>query len=161
MATQPIICPYVVDEGFRFYRGNLVLDNGQTNNPPIYLPMSDLELVVNTFSRNRAILRESSCFLLSQSDIANVEGYVDFIAIKAIFPAGIVESKKYVTWEYQGTTNYMGELMILSGKMLSSTDSTYEGWNLAKPGTTFNNGGITFCNPHADMQVRLEILIGS
>ena len=161
MATQPIICPYVVDEGFRFYRGNLVLDNGKTNNPPIYLPMADLELSINTFARNRAILIESSCFLLSQSDIANAEGYVDFIAIKTIFPAGVVESKKYITWEYKGTTNYMGELMVLSGKMLSSTDSTYEGWNLAKPGTTFNNGGITFCNPHTDMQIRLEILIGS
>ena len=161
MATQPIICPYVVDEGFRFYRGNLVLDNGQTNNPPIYLPMSDIDLTVNTFARSRAILRESSCFLLTQSDITNPEGYVDFIAIKAIFPDNIVESKKYITWTYQGTTNYMGELMILSGKMISSTDSTYEGWNLSKPGMVFNNGGITFCNPHTDIQIRLEILIGS
>jgi hypothetical protein len=160
MATQPITCPYLVDEGFRFYNGNLVLDNGQTNNPPVYLPMDDIELKVDTFARNRAILRVSSCFLLSQSDIANVDGYVDFIAIKAIFPANIVESKKYITWEYQGITNYMGELMILSGKMLSSTDSTFEGWNLAKPGTTFNNGGITFCNPHTDIEIRLEILIG-
>ena len=72
----------------------------------------------------------------------------------------LVESKKYLNWTYQGKDYYMGELMILSGKRTSTTDAGHEGWNLSKPGTTQQEGGITFCNPHTDIKIRLEILIG-
>jgi len=160
MATKPITCPYEVLEGFRFYRGNLVLDTGETNNPQQYLSMSDLSLEVQNFSRNRAILNESSCYLLSQPDVTDEYGFVSYIAVKAIFPNTVVESKKYLNWTYQGKDYYMGELMILSGKRTSTTDAGHEGWNLSKPGTTQQEGGITFCNPHTDIKIRLEILIG-
>jgi hypothetical protein len=91
MATQPITCPYDVLEGFRFNRGNLVLDTGRTNNPQQYLGMSDLSWEIQNFARNRAMLNESSCYLLSQPDVADEYGFVSIIAIKAIFPSYIVE----------------------------------------------------------------------
>jgi len=159
MATQPIKCPYDLLEGFRFYNGNLVLDNGMTNNPPNYLLMKDLKTGIDNFSRSRITLKPGACFLLSQTDIGNNQGYVSFIAVKAVYPDLTVESKKYINWTYLNNTNYMGELMVLTGPMLSSVSSTPEGWNLSKPNVVFNNGGMVFCNPSADFTVKLEILV--
>jgi hypothetical protein len=164
MATQPIICPYDVPEGFRFYKGHLVLDNGTTNNPPKYLSLTDLNVPVDKFSRSRITLKPGEYSLLSQTDIGDEYGYVSFIAIKAIYPISTVESRKYINWTYRGNTNYMGELMVLSGQRTSSVDSEFEGWNLSKPGTIQEinpgNGGIVFYNPSTEITVKLEILIG-
>lgn len=159
MATQPITCPYDPAEGFRFYRGNLVLDNGMTNNPQPYMLMKDININVENFSRSRITLKPGACFLLSQTDIGNSEGYVSFIAVKAVYANLTVESKKYINWTYLGNTNYMGELMVLTGPMISSLSSTPVGWNLSKPGVAFNNGGIVFCNPSLDLPVKLEIMV--
>lgn len=163
MATQPITCPYDVLEGFRFYRGDLVLDNGATNNPPKYLSMKDLNITVDKFSRSRVTLKPGGYSLLSQTDIGDDYGYVSFIAVKAVYPDSTVESRKYINWTYQGNTNYMGELMVLSGQRISSSDSEFEGWNLSKPGTlaenSAGNGGILFYNPSTETTVRLEILV--
>ena len=159
MATQPIKCPYDLLEGFRFYNGNLVLDNGMTNNPPNYLLMKDIKMGIDNFSRSRITLKPGACFLLSQTDIGNNQGYVSFIAVKDVYPDLTVESKKYINWTYLNNTNYMGELMVLTGPMLSSVSSTPEGWNLSKPNVVFNNGGMVFCNPSADFTVKLEILV--
>jgi hypothetical protein len=163
MATQPIKCPYDVLEGFRFYRGNLVLDNGMTTNPPKYLSLEDLNIAVDRFSRSRVTLKPGGYSLLSQTDIGDEYGYVSFIAVKAIYPSSTVESRKYINWTYQNATNYMGELMVLSGQRISSVDSEFEGWNLSKPGTLSinspGNGGIVFHNPSSDTTVKLEILV--
>lgn len=159
MATRPIACPYDTPEGFRFYRDNLVLDNGM-GTPQKYLPMKDLLIGVDSFSKSRVSLNSGESFLLSQSDVGDDMGYVSFIAIKAKFPDTIVESKKYLTWVYKGQTMNMGELMVLSGAKQYSTDSTYDGWNLSKPNDYINNGGMIFTNPHTDFQIKLEILIG-
>jgi hypothetical protein len=159
MATRPVACPYDTPEGFRFYRDNLVLDNGM-GTPQKYLSMKDLLIGVDSFSKSRVSLNHGESFLLSQSDIGDDLGYVSFIAIKAKFPDTIVESKKYLTWVYKGQTMNMGELMVLSGAKQYSTDSTYDGWNLAKPNDYINNGGMIFTNPHVDFQIKLEILIG-
>jgi len=163
MATQPITCPYDVLEGFRFYRGNLVLDNGNTSNPPKYLSMKDLNIEVDRFSRSRVTLKPGAYSLLSQTDIGDQYGYVSFIAVKAIYPSSTLESRKYINWTYQGNTNYMGELMVLSGQRISSSDSEFEGWNLSKPGTlasdSVGNGGIVFHNPSTEITVKLEILV--
>ena len=159
MATRPVACPYDTPEGFRFYRDNLVLDNGM-GTPQKYLSMKDFLVDVDSFSKSRVSLNSGESFLLSQSDIGDDLGYVSFIAIKAKFPDTIVESKKYLTWVYKGQTMNMGELMVLSGAKQYSTDSTYDGWNLSKPNAYINNGGMIFTNPHADFQIKLEILIG-
>ena len=80
MATQPINCPYDVTEGLRFYKEDLVLDDGNSMNPIKYLSLSDLSIPVNKFSRSRVTLSPGSRSLLSQSDIADENGYVSFIA---------------------------------------------------------------------------------
>ncbi len=159
MATRPVTCPYDTPEGFRFYRDNLVLDDGM-GTPKKYLSMNDFLINVDSFSRSRVSLDPGRSFLLSQSDIGDDLGYVSFIAIKAKFPDTIVESKKYLTWVYKGQTMNMGELMVLSGAKQYSTDSTYDGWNLSRPNDYINNGGMIFTNPHTDFQIKLEILIG-
>lgn len=158
MATQPITCPYDEGTGFRFHRGNLVLDEGGMN-LPVYLELSDMFQETSAFSKSRAFLKAGKCFLLSQTNVGDNDGYVSFIAVKAVFPDSTVESKKYLEWTYLGNTYYMGELMVLSGKKLSTTDSIQEGWLLSKPGVYSELGGIVFCNPHVDIDVKLEILV--
>jgi hypothetical protein len=160
MATRPVACPYDTPEGFRFYRDNLVLDDGTKSSPPKYLSMNDLLIGVESFSKSRVSLNAGESFLLSQSGIGDTMGYVSFIAIKAKFPDNIVESNKYLTWVYKGQMMNMGELMVLSGAKQYSTDSSYDGWNLSKPNEYLNNGGMIFNNPHSDFQIKLEILIG-
>ena len=159
MATQPVICPVPEVPGFTFSRGSLVLDDGTKTTPPVYLDLKDMKEELVSFSKSRVILKADKCFLLSQTDIGNNQGYVSFIAVKAVYPDLTVESKKYINWTYLNNTNYMGELMVLTGPMLSSVSSTPEGWNLSKPNVVFNDGGMVFCNPSADFTVKLEILV--
>jgi len=159
MATQPVICPVPEVPGFTFSRGSLVLDDGTKTTPPVYLDLKDMKEELVSFSKSRVILKADKCFLLSQTDIGDDLGYVSFIAIKATFPDLTVESKKYLTWTYEGVTNNMGTLMVLSGKRISSISSVYEGWLLSKPGVYSQNGGIVFCNPHPNIDIKLEILV--
>lgn len=158
MATQPITCPYDEGTGFRFHRGNLVLDDGGMK-LPVYLELRDMFQETPAFSKNRVFLKANKCFLLSQTNVGDDDGYVSFIAVKATFPSTVVESKKYLEWTYLGNTYYMGELMVLSGKNLSTTDSIQEGWLLSKPGVYSELGGIVFCNTHSDIDIKLEILV--
>jgi hypothetical protein len=162
MATRPIECPYTTPEGLKFNNGNLVLDNGSMNLES-FLYMKDLDLDISTFARNKVTLKPQTCFMLTENNIGDDMGYVSFIIVKAIFPAGIVESKKYLEWTYNGNTNTMGELMILSGDRISASDSTYEGWDLSKPGGytdgSVGAGGIIFCNTSVDLSIKLEMLI--
>jgi hypothetical protein len=159
MATKPITCPYLEGEGFKFYRSNLVFDDGKSTNLPIYMELSDMLQETTGFSKSKVNLRAGKCFLLSQNDIGNKLGYVSFILVKAIFPNNIVESRKYLEWTYMGKTYPMGELLALSGMMLSATDSIYEGWLLAKPNEYSDLGGIVFCNTQSDIDIKLEILV--
>jgi len=159
MATKPIICPYDEGTGFRFYRGSLVLDEGNIMKLPIYLDMKDLLEETVSFSKSRVTLKAGKCFLLQQTDIGDDLGYVSFLGVKAVFPSTTVESRKYLEWTYLGNTYYMGELMVLSGKRISATDSIYEGWLLSKPGVYSDLGGIVFCNTHSDIDIKLEILV--
>lgn len=159
MATQPITCPYEQGEGFKFYRSNLVYDTGNSMNLPIYMELGDLMQESVSFSKSKVNLKAEKCFLLSQSDIGDDLGYVSFIAVKALFPTSTVESKKYLQWTYLGNTYNMGELMVLSGPRISSTDSIYEGWLLSKPSIYSDLGGIVFCNPHSNIDIKLEILV--
>jgi hypothetical protein len=158
MATQPIQCPYDEGTGFRFHRGNLVLDDGGSK-LPVYLELSDMLQETSAFSKSRVFLKSSKCFLLSQTNVGDGDGYVSFIIVKATYPQSTVESKKYIEWIYLGETYYMGELMVLSGKKLSTTDSIQEGWFLSKPGLNSELGGIIFCNTHIDIDVKLDILV--
>lgn len=161
MATKPIKCPVEETGGFTFFRGNLVLDDGKKFSPSIFLGLNDIKEELNAFSSVRTILRANKCYLLSQTNIGDEFGYVSFIAVKATFPDLTVESKKYLNWEYKGITNNMGSFMVLSGNRISSVGSIDQGWILSKPGVYSQNGGITFCNPHSDMDVKLEILIAN
>jgi hypothetical protein len=159
MATQPTICPVPEVPGFIFNRGSLALDDGTKTTPPPYLSLKDIEEELVSFSKSRVILKATKCFLLSQTDIGDDLGYVSFIAVKATFPNLTVESKKHLSWTYEGSTNNMGTLMILSGKKISTFSSIEEGWLLSKPGVYSQNGGIVFCNPHTDIDIKLEILV--
>lgn len=158
MATQPVQCPYDEGTGFRFHRGNLVLDEGGSK-LPIYLELSDMFQETPAFSKSRVFLKASKCFLLSQTNMGDNDGYVSFIAVKAVYPSSTVESRKYIEWTYLDKTYYMGELMVLSGKKISTTDSIEKGWLLSKPGIYSDLGGIVFCNPHTDIDIKLEILV--
>ena len=159
MATRPVICPYIEPEGLKFERTNLVIDSNNMMNPQIVLMLEDLLFDVPAYSKSTINLRAESCALISQSDIADTGGYVSFIAIKAVYPAGTLEKDKFITWEYRGNEYFMGELTVLSGVNITTFDSEQYGWNLAKPGPVYQDGGITVCNPHLDKRVILEILV--
>jgi hypothetical protein len=126
---------------------------------PIYLEMQDLLDETVSFSKSRVTLKSGRSFLLEQTNIGDNLGYVSFISVKVVFPSSTVESRKYLEWTYLGNTYYMGELMVLSGKRISASDSIYEGWLLSKPGVYSDLGGIVFTNPHSDIDVKLEILV--
>ena len=159
MATRPIICPYTEPEGFVFYRRELALDSNRMTTPKSFMDLSLLSMPIQAFSRSQVNLKPSACALLSQSDIGGDDGYVNFIAFKAIFPETILEKDKYFTWEYRGAVFNAGELTVLSGQNLSSFSSQDGGWDLSKPSNNSNNGGIILCNPHTDKKIKLEILI--
>jgi hypothetical protein len=159
MATRPVNCPYDEDPGFRFNRGYLVLDTPTTNYPEKFIRMDDMFEEITSYSKLRVNLLPSSCYLLSQTDISDSQGFVSFILVKSIFPDGTLETKKYLTWEYDGYTYDMGKLMLLSGENITDFSSSPAGWNISQPGTVYENGGIIFCNPHSDITIKLEILI--
>jgi len=157
MATRPITCPYDEDSGFRFNRGYLVLDTPSTNYPEKFIRFDDMFEEVTSYSKLRINLTPSSCYLLSQTDISDSEGFVSFILVKSTFPDSTLETRKYLTWEYQSGIYNMG--MILTGPNITDFSSESAGWNISQPGTVYNDGGIIFCNPHSDITIKLEILI--
>lgn len=159
MATRPVICPYIEPEGLKFERTNLVIDSNSMANPQIVLMLEDLLFDVPAYSKSTINLKASTCALISQADIADPGGFVSFIAIKAVYPAGTLEKDKFITWQYRGREYFMGELTVLSGANVTTFDSEEYGWNLAKPGPIYQDGGITVCNPHTDKRVILEILV--
>jgi hypothetical protein len=159
MATRPIICPYVQAEGIKFDRTNLVIDSNNMTTPQVIDELGDLIFDIQAYSKSFMNLVGFSCGLISQSDIADTSGFVSFIIIKATFSADTLEKDKYLTWQYRGDTYYMGELLILSGPNLTTFDSEQIGWNLAKPGPVYQDGGITICNPHADKTIKVEFLV--
>ena len=159
MATRPIVCPYVQAEGIRFDRTNLVIDSNEMTNPQVIEELDDLIFDIQAYSKSFINLVGATCGLISQSDIADTSGFVSFIAIKAIFPSDTLEKDKYLTWSYRGETYYMGEVLILSGANLTTFDSEQFGWNLAKPGPLYQDGGITICNPHSTKTVKVEFIV--
>ena len=159
MATRPIKCPYDEDSGFRFNRGYLVLDTPATNYPEKFIRFDDMFEEISSYSKLRINLTPSSCYLLSQTDISDSEGFVSFILAKATFPDSTLETRKYLTWEYQDGIYNMGKIMLLSGNVVTDFSSFPSGWNISQPGTVYSNGGIIFCNPHSDITIKLEILI--
>lgn len=159
MATRPITCPYDEPSGFRFNRGYLVLDTPTTNYPEKFIRMDDIFEEVTAYSRIKINLSPSSCYLLSQTDISDSEGFVSFILVKSIFPDGTLETKKYLTWQYEGEIYNIGKIMLLTGINITDFSSTPAGWNISQPGVVYDNGGIIFCNPHSDITIKLEILI--
>ena len=161
MATKPITCPVEETGGFTFFRGNLVLDTGKKFTPSVFLGLNDIKEDLNSFSTVRVNLKPNKSYLLSQTNIGDEFGYVSFIAVKATFPNLTVESKKYLNWTYKDSTNNMGGFMVLTGGRISSVSSIDQGWILSKPGVYSQNGGITFTNPHSDMDIKLEILVAN
>ena len=158
MATRPIACPYDETPGFRFNRGFLVLDDGKTNYPEKFIRIDDISDSVVSYSKIKVNILPDTCYLLSQVDIADDEGYVSFILAKSTFPDNLLETRKYLTWEYQGYVYNMGKVMVLSGLNVVDFTSTSSGWNISHP-TIFPDGGIIFCNPHSDITIKLEILV--
>jgi hypothetical protein len=119
--------------------------------------------------------------MLSQTDLTDNKGFVRWIAIKVKYPSpvspilynaelpvvpgvprptnGTPQNQKYLTWTYEGKTYPIGELMILSGNPGGSIDSEEIGWNLSNQPLEYPGGGITITNPHAAMDVKLEIMV--
>ena len=179
MATRPIICPPAVPPGFVFYKDKFVLEEGNTKTT--MFDLSKILVGVTSFSRLKITLKPLTSVMLSQTDISDVEGFVRWIAIKAVYPApvspilynaelpfvpgyprptnGTPQNQKYLNWTYEGNTYPLGELMILSGTPAGSTDADQIGWNLSNQDIVYSGGGITITNPHDAMTVKLEIMV--
>jgi hypothetical protein len=179
MATRPIICPPSNFPGFVFYKDKFVLEEGNTKTP--FFDLSSLLLGVSAYSRLKITLQSSTSVLLSQTDLVDNDGFVRWIAIKAVYPPpispilynaevpvvpglprptnGTPQNQKYLTWTYEGNTYPLGELMILSGNPAGSIDADAIGWNLSSQDIKYSGGGITITNPHDAMTVKLEIMV--
>ena len=178
MATRPIICPPTPPNGWVFFKNEFVLE--ENFNYTTFFNFKDLVFGVETYSRLQITLKRNKSILLSQTDIAT-EGFVRWIAVKVQYPApknpilfsaqtpiipglprptnGTPQIHKYINWTYQGKTYNLGELMVLSGNPLGSTDADVTGWNLSEYDLVYPGGGITFTNPHSDFDVKLQVLI--
>jgi hypothetical protein len=178
MATRPIICPPTPPNGWVFFKNEFVLE--EDFNYTTFFNFKDLVFGVETYSRLQITLKRNKSILLSQTDIAT-EGFVRWIAVKVQYPApknpilfsaqtpiipglprptnGTPQIQKYIHWTYQGKTYNLGELMVLSGNPLGSTDADVTGWNLSEYDLVYPGGGITFTNPHSDFDVKLQVLI--
>jgi len=178
MATRPIICPPNLP-GFIFYKDKFVLEEGNTKTT--LFDLSSLLIGVSSYSRLKITLQPSTSVLLSQSDLVDNEGFVRWIAIKAVYPSpvspilynsevsfvpgyprptnGTPQNQKYLTWTYEGNTYPLGELMVLSGNPAGSVDAESTGWNLSSQDIKYAGGGITITNPHDSMIVKLEIMV--
>jgi hypothetical protein len=178
MATRPIICPPTPPNGWVFFKNEFVLE--EDFNYTTFFNFKDLVFGVETYSRLQITLKRNKSILLSQTDIAT-EGFVRWIAVKVQYPApknpilfsaqtpiipglprptnGTPQIQKYINWTYQGKTYNLGELMVLSGNPLGSTDADVTGWNLSEYDLVYPGGGITFTNPHSDFDVKLQVLI--
>jgi hypothetical protein len=179
MATRPIICPPVPANGFIFYKDKFVLE--EDYNKTTFIDFSDMLDDVVAYSRMRITLKSGKSVKISQTDLGDDNGYVRWIAVKVKYPEpkdpilygaqvpiipgvptptnGTPQVRKYIEWTYQGVTYNVGELMILTGNKLGSTNSTKSGWNLSEATLPYNNGGIVFSNPHSNIDVKLELLI--
>jgi len=178
MATRPIPCPPAVPNGWVFFKDQFVLE--QDYQYTTFFNFKDLAFGVVAYSRLRISLKRGRSVKLSQSNIGT-EGFVRWIAVKVQYPApkntilyasqtpiipgvptptnGTPQIQKYITWTYQGRTLNLGDMMVLTGNPLGSTDSEVTGWNLSEDDFLFAGGGITFTNPHSDFDVKLEILV--
>lgn len=179
MATRPIICPPSNYPGFIFFKDKFVLEEGSVKTT--FFDLSKLLIGVTAYSRLKITLQPSTSVLLSQSDLVDSEGFVRWIAIKAVYPSpvspilynaevpfvpglprptnGTPQNQKYLNWTYEGNTYPLGELMILSGTPAGSIDSDAIGWNLSNQDVVYSGGGITITNPHDSMVVKLEIMV--
>lgn len=179
MATRPTICPPPSIPGFVFYKDRFVLEEGNTKTT--FFDLSSILLGVSAYSRIKITLKPSTSVLLSQSDLVDNEGFVRWIAIKAVYPPkidpilynaelpvvpgyprptnGTPQNQKYLNWTYEGNTYPLGEMMILSGNPAGSIDADAIGWNLASQDIVYSGGGITITNPHDAITVKLEIMV--
>lgn len=179
MATRPITCPPNSQNGFIFNRDKFVLE--EDFNKTIFIDFKDLLDDVVAYSRLRISLNAGKSVKISQTDIGDINGYVRWIAVRVNYPEpanpilygsqvpiipgvptptnGTPQVKKYINWTYQGKTYYVGELMILTGNKLGSTDSEHTGWNLSEANLPYTDGGIVFANPHSNINVKLDLLI--
>jgi hypothetical protein len=158
MATRPVPCP-PEPAGFKFEKSDLVIDSGTALNAQMMVSLKDFEMEVSAFSKVNLNLAPGTCSFLSQTDIVDPSGFVNFIVFKGIYPDDVLPKDRWVTWEYQGKTYYMGEIMILSGPNITTVDSGEIGWNLSFPGPVYQNGGIKICNSHTGKRVRVEIMV--
>lgn len=179
MATRPIICPPSVPPGFIFYKDKFVLE--ENSSKTTFFDLSKILIGVTAYSRLKITLKSNTSVMLSQSDLVDNEGFVRWIAIKAMYPApvspilynselpfvpglprptnGTPQNQKYLNWTYENNTYPLGELMILSGTPAGSIDSDAIGWNLSDQDIRYIGGGITITNPHDAMTIKLEIIV--
>ena len=181
MASRPIICPPANIPGFVFFKDKFVLEEGNTTAKVTFFNLADILLQVKAYSRIQISLKSNTSVMLSQTDLTDNKGFVRWIAIKVKYPSpvspilynaelpvvpgvprptnGTPQNQKYLTWTYEGKTYPIGELMILSGNPGGSIDSEEIGWNLSSQVLAYPGGGITITNPHAAMDVKLEIMV--
>jgi len=178
MATRPIICPPITPNGWVFFKNQFALE--EDFNYTTFFDLKDFSFAVESYSRLRIVLRRNKSITLSQTDIGT-DGFVRWIAVKVEYPSpknpilfssqtpiipgvptptnGTPQIQKYINWTYKDKTYNLGELMILSGNPLGSTDSEVTGWNLSEYDLLYPGGGITFMNPHSNFDVKLQVLV--
>lgn len=178
MATRPIICPPNPPNGWVFFKNQFMLEEDYQYTP--FFNFKDLAFDVESYSRLRITLKRNKSIKLSQTDIGT-DGFVRWIAVKVQYPApknpilysaqtpiipglprptnGTPQIQKYIYWTYRGNTYNLGDMMVLTGNPLGSTDSEVTGWNLSSDYLLYPDGGILFTNPHGTFDVKLEVLV--
>jgi len=149
MATEPIFCPPDDGDGFIFDGTDLIKESPTSQ----IFDLSLFNMEISSYAKTKYKLGPGKSLLLAQSDVGDADGYVRFIAFTVKYPEGTTTVEKYLNWTYEGNTNPIGELMILSGDRIDSDSNPTVGWDLSY------DSGIVIENPHSELIVEIEILI--
>lgn len=178
MATRPKLCANQDLPGITFNKDSVIAS--EADGISKLFDLSSVKFTASAFSKSKITLKPEQSARISQSDITDTNGYVKLVVIKVQYPepvstpsgptipgiiqptSGTPQIKKYITWEYEGNVFYVGELMILTGKSLGSTNSEASGWNMTDQNLPYNYipGGIILTNPHTNITVKIEVLLG-
>jgi len=124
--------------------------------------------------KKSVFLAAGQTYNLHAGNIAQDQGEVSLVIMKVRYDSSLIDSEKYITWEYEGKIFPCKNLLFLTGRTLDN--EKYHGWDLepftgitpapsfsptldpipSSPDLTF--GGILVYNP-TNKEVELEILI--
>ncbi len=174
MACKGVTKPTVddrSDQDFLVFReGKLEIVKGSLTKAE--LDLTDFFIEADSYLCEDFDLLRNEEMLLKPGNMSKLNGEIQFIAIKVVYPEDTLVKNEYIHWKYPDTPAptspeiavspelptvsqimNLGKIMILSG---STTD--FKGWDLSGEGSP-KFGGLLLINPHDAIDVQIQIIL--